>query len=778
MKISILFNVSFFCFLALLSCFYPIKIWGAEEIVSGERDIIKKIEEIPIKLGGLSLAEKKLKESIQKEIPNISQDRSIEALFLGPNAENFTLVENLITEAFRDHAYWRKNFSPLDPSHISEDMQSSLSFLKTQHILQKNFRYLLAKLKNSVPFFSMRYQGHMNWENTIPSIVGYFAGMLYNSNNVTFEASPVTSALELIAIQDLCTMIGYIADKQVVNPQKVLPWGHITCDGTIANIEALWASRNLKFYALAIQRALNKIPALAEAKDVTVMLLSGEEERLISINDPWKLLNIKSKEILELPKKIHQILGGEHNISLKKLFKYLSKYSLQNIGLKKIYDRMGDKRISNPIVIASGTKHYSISKAVSLMGLGLKSLVHITVDQDARMDIEKLEYTLEKSLINHTPVLTVVAIMGTTEESAVDPLKKIIDLRKKFRKKGLDFNIHADAAWGGYHTSLLRGDVPLKIMGRPAPVFSLNKHVTEQFEHLKLADSITIDPHKSGYVPYAAGTICYRNAEMKNMITFDAPYISSIKEKEPTIGIYGVEGSRPGAAATSVFLSHQVIPLDKRGYGKIIGQCLFNCKMLYARLLDMGKEDDFIIIPLSRLPAEQRNKSEENIQRELKFIKERISRVTNENIIEDQKAMKLLKKIGPDQNILIYAFNLKRNGIINSDLALANEFNRRIYHYLRPENDRPIHDYKLIVTNSILKQKYYGKLLLEGFLKRMGIVIINKEPIEINVIRSVSMNPWITETEEGSFLNIIEKELKDTAKIVIEEFEKEGKFNI
>jgi hypothetical protein len=33
-------------------------------------------------------------------------------------------------------------------------------------------------------------------------------------------------------------------------------WGHITADGTIANLEAMWMARNLKFYPLAIQRML------------------------------------------------------------------------------------------------------------------------------------------------------------------------------------------------------------------------------------------------------------------------------------------------------------------------------------------------------------------------------------------------------------------------------------------------------------------------------------------------------------------------------------------
>jgi hypothetical protein len=68
---------------------------------------------------------------------------------------------------------------------------------------------LLAELKQGVPFFSGRYKGHMVFEQTIASQVGYFAAMLYNPNNVAIEASPVTTRLELEVGRQLAGMIGY-----------------------------------------------------------------------------------------------------------------------------------------------------------------------------------------------------------------------------------------------------------------------------------------------------------------------------------------------------------------------------------------------------------------------------------------------------------------------------------------------------------------------------------------------------------------------------------------
>ena len=49
--------------------------------------------------------------------------------------------------------------------------------------------------------------------------------------------------------------------------------------------------------------------------------------------------------------------------------------------------------------------------------------------------VSDLRRVLKVKKENEIPVISVVAIMGTTEESAVDPLTDILDLRDKFRKQ-------------------------------------------------------------------------------------------------------------------------------------------------------------------------------------------------------------------------------------------------------------------------------------------------------------------------------------------------------
>ena len=47
----------------------------------------------------------------------------------------------------------------------------------------------------------------------------------------------------------------------------------------------------------------------------------------------------------------------------------------------------------------------------------------------------ELNRTLKEKLDKEIPVINVVAVTGTTEQSAVDPVTAIVDLREKFRTK-------------------------------------------------------------------------------------------------------------------------------------------------------------------------------------------------------------------------------------------------------------------------------------------------------------------------------------------------------
>ncbi|BAZ23069.1 group II decarboxylase family protein [Kalymmatonema gypsitolerans NIES-4073] len=694
------------------------------------------------------------------EVPHLEGlgTRSVEAWFLGTKAENADELESLIVEAIRDHAFWRRNFHPGDPTHITEQVKRQSDYVEAIDTLKESYRSLLAFLKKSVPFFSMRYQGHMNWDMTMPSILGYFAAMLYNPNNVAFEGSTATTLLEILVGDDLCRMLGYtIPDEAEIEKGAIRPWGHITCGGTVANIEAIWAARNLKFYPLALQAALQNEPSLKAAKDISISLPTGGSKPLIEL-DTWSVLNLKGDDILALPTRLY----NEYQISGETLTNVLSKYSLQNLGMAEFSRRFLSDIKSAPVFLVPATKHYSFPKAAALLGIGAANLIDVPVDEDARMSFTEVKKILQDCLAQRRPVYTVVSVMGSTEESATDPLKNILELREELRSQGLEFTVHADAAWGGYFATLLREDetnTPQLIKTKEELIteIGLSSYVTAQFQVLGNADSITVDPHKSGYIPYPAGALCYRNSAMRDLVTFAAPYMYH-GEAEPTVGIYGLEGSKPGAAAASVYLSHKVIRPTKSGYGRIIGKALFNCKKLYARLLCMASpEDRFTIVPVPRLPAEI---SGSDVEQQIQFIRERIDKASNDELLADKEALHLLSEIGPDQNIITYAFNFKHpDGSLNTDLNLANRLNRAIYDKLSIDPGEDIYGYKLIVSTTDFDAAHYGEAFIEHYKQRL-LGVSGATGSSITVLRSTVLEPWLAETSKGSFLDVLEHEFR------------------
>ncbi|HZQ44649.1 MAG TPA: hypothetical protein VFA99_15455 [Acidobacteriaceae bacterium] len=687
--------------------------------------------------------------------------RSVEAWFLGPRAENIDELENLILDSLRDHAYWRRNYQPGDPVHITEEIRQSKDFKDAIGALRQHHRSLLALLKKSVPFFSMRYQGHMNWDLTMAAVAGYFAAMLYNPNNVAFEGSTATTILEMLVGDDLCRMLGLAPTaNEGRHDRRIRPWGHITADGTLANIEAIWAARNLKYYPLSIRQALRSDPTLAAARDTVVALVDGRSVRLIDADD-WTLLNLRADDTLGLPSQ----LASRCQIGPEAISRSLAVYSLQQLGMYEVLRQQSADVSRLPVFLVPGTKHYSFTKASALLGLGAANMVDVAVDTRARMDVRKLRELLQRFLAAKQPVCTVVCVMGSTEESAVDPISDVLLLRDEFRKKGLEFTIHADAAWGGYHASLIRefydfphAFAPPQQQPDPPPQVPLSRYVEKQFRSLGGADSITVDPHKSGYIPYPAGALCYRNSGMRDVVTFSAPVVYH-GQTEPTVGIFGIEGSKPGASAAAVYLSHKVIRPTRDGYGRVIGRALYSCKRLYARLLCMARPDDpFVITPIPLLPVEDECDASKILQ-VIEEIRATIDDRTNSDISADSRAFDLLSQIGPDQNILSYAFNFRLPDMsLNSQLSAANRLNSEIYKLLSIRPGADIYGYRLIVSTTDLNEANYGPVFLTKLKERMGVG--KSEGSIVTVLRSVVMDPWVTETERGSFIDILEAEFR------------------
>lgn len=99
---------------------------------------------------------------------------------------------------------------------------------------------------------------------------------------------------------------------------------------------------------------------------------------------------------------------------------------------------------NNLRVYCSAETHSSVEKAVKIAGLGKSNLVKISVDEHLRMQPGALEKAIQEDLKNGYRPMCIVAAIGTTGTTAIDPLKEIANISQKF-----NVWLHVDAAYAG-----------------------------------------------------------------------------------------------------------------------------------------------------------------------------------------------------------------------------------------------------------------------------------------------------------------------------------------
>ncbi|OGM43988.1 pyridoxal-dependent decarboxylase domain protein [Aspergillus bombycis] len=702
--------------------------------------------------------------------PKISNHDLISSYFIGPKSENLKPFSDNIAIILDQLKKTRDNYGGHDEIFISDTAQKKLEpvYQKFKEAVQKTATLLG---EHSIPFWHPRYQGHMCTDMTMPGLLGYFMTMIYNPNNVAVEASPFTTVVELKVGQQLCEMFGYNINEKATH--LPLSWGHITCDGTVANLESIWVARNLKFYPLTLYQAMKEGPLGFIANDFQVTTCVGEE-KLFKDLGVWELLNLQPDVILDMGDALYRQFG----VTSKFLEQALTPFTIQTTG-KDVLER--EFRITKPAkYFLAQTRHYSWPKGGAIAGIGSANMQGVELDMEGRISLDALERELNRCLEEHQAVYAVVAVIGTTEEGGVDRLHEILAMRRRFQDRGLSFLVHADAAWGGYFASM----IPRHMMDPTKPIdeedgntavdevpqLALRQDTLTDMIALKEADTITVDPHKAGYIPYPAGSLCYRDGRMRFLVTWTSPYLT--QGSTENIGVYGVEGSKPGAAAMAAWMSNQTIGLSPSGYGRLLGEAAFTSARLSAWYAAMHvdqpgwKEERpyYIIIPFNPLPIEKEGNGSlsDKVNTRREEILDNVIKKTNEEISKDEKVMDWLRNIGSDLNINAFAINwYDENGKLNTELEEANYLMRRVVNRLsitttQGKAEKPL----LFLTSTQFEPAMYGQCA-QNFMRRLGLTPCAQD---LWVLRNVVMSPFPTTKD---FIRKLMKE--ELEKVIIEE---------
>jgi glutamate decarboxylase len=217
-------------------------------------------------------------------------------------------------------------------------------------------------------------------------------------------------------------------------------------------------------------------------------------------------------------------------------------------------------------VLVSRRGHYSLGKAVDVLGIGRDNLITVETDDYNRIDMKKLRQHCARLQSEGIRPLSLVGVAGTTETGNIDPLDELADLAQE-----LGCHYHVDAAWGG-----------------PTLLSSTHKGLLKGIER---ADSVTIDAHKQLYVPMGAGMVLFKDPAALASIEHHAAYI--LREGSRDLGSHTLEGSRPGMA----MLVHAGLSIiGRKGYEILIDQGIERARR-FAQLIDAHPDFELVTEP-------------------------------------------------------------------------------------------------------------------------------------------------------------------------------------
>ena len=170
-------------------------------------------------------------------------------------------------------------------------------------------------------------------------------------------------------------------------------------------------------------------------------------------------------------------------------------------------DGVPNEAMRNVKVICSENAHFSVQKNMAMMGMGFQSVVTVPVNDNAQMDVDALEKTMEHLRATGKIVACVVATAGTTDAGAIDPLKEIREITNKYGAW-----MHIDAAWGG--------------------ALILSNDYRSMLDGIELSDSVTLDFHQHYFQTISCGAFLLKDEANYRFMHYEAEYLNSAYDEE------------------------------------------------------------------------------------------------------------------------------------------------------------------------------------------------------------------------------------------------------
>jgi aromatic-L-amino-acid/L-tryptophan decarboxylase len=242
----------------------------------------------------------------------------------------------------------------------------------------------------------------------------------------------------------------------------------------------------------------------------------------------------------------------------------------------------------NMIVYASEQCHYSFVKSVDILGLGRENLRKVETDARFHIRTDALRREIERDLEAGNLPVCIAGAAGATSTGVIDPLDELAGVAAEYK-----LWFHVDGAYGA--------------------TLAMSGKYRERLRGIERADSVTIDPHKWMFVPFAAGALLVREGGRMLRDAFDITpeYLSEERGGEDVpfdFFRYGQLGTRRFNALKIWFA---LKTLGVRGYAEIIERQIELTEYFAARIAALEEfecvgEVETAVCCLRFVPAEMR----------------------------------------------------------------------------------------------------------------------------------------------------------------------------
>ena len=237
-------------------------------------------------------------------------------------------------------------------------------------------------------------------------------------------------------------------------------------------------------------------------------------------------------------------------------------------------------------VYTSEHTHNSAEKAAITLGFGQKNVRRIAVDDQFRMRPDKLIGAIEADVAAGKRPCCIVASIGSTSTSAIEPVPAIADIADKY-----NVWLHVDAAYGG-----------------PAAVLQEMRH---HFAGVERAHSLVLNPHKWLYVGIDCSVLYTRFPDiLRRASSLSSEYLKT--SEDDRVVNYMDYGVQLGRRFRSLKLWYVFRHYGREGVMSMLRESLRQAQMLKSLVEQSADFELAAPVPLSLVCFRHRSDDEFN----------------------------------------------------------------------------------------------------------------------------------------------------------------------